>query len=186
VVASLRFGTVASYYVREYYHGGEVQLAAQWYAPGNSFGLRDGEGVDPAKFQRLHAGLGDNGEAHPHDQWPQGRRPRAMPPLGYRIVEAERRGQKIKKKLDIDAVEAATVIYRLYLDGDGTTGPLGVKETTKWLNSHGYRTRRGATFGVGPVHKILSNACYSTGQWPYGVRNSRDGRKHGPSTVIQC
>jgi site-specific DNA recombinase len=67
----------------------------------------------------------------------------ATPPLGYRIVEAERRGQKIKKKLDIDAVEAETVrlTFRLYLDGDGATGPLGVKETTKWLNSHGYRTR---------------------------------------------
>lgn len=110
----------------------------------------------------------------------------ATPPLGYKIVEAERRGQKIKKKLDIDAIEAETVrlIFRLYLDGDGTTGPLGVKETTKWLNSHGYRTRRGATFGVGPIHKILTNACYSSGQWPYGVRSSRDGRKYDPSTVI--
>jgi site-specific DNA recombinase len=110
----------------------------------------------------------------------------ATPPLGYRIVEAERRGQKIKKKLDTDPVEAETIrlIYKLYLDGDGTTGPLGVKETTKWLNSHGYRTRRGATFGVGPVHKILTNTCYATGQWPYGVRNSRDGRKHDPSTII--
>ena len=110
----------------------------------------------------------------------------ATPPLGYRIVEAERRGQKIKKKLDTDAVEAETVrlMFRLYLEGDGKTGPLGVKETTKWLNSHGYRTRRGATFGVGPVHKILTNTCYATGQWPYGVRSSRDGSKHDPSTVI--
>ena len=110
----------------------------------------------------------------------------ATPPLGYKIVEAERRGQKIKKKLDVDSVEAETVrlIFRLYLDGDGITGPLGVKETTKWLNSHGHRTRRGATFGVGPVHKILTNACYATGQWPYGVRNSRDGKQHDPSTVI--
>lgn len=111
----------------------------------------------------------------------------ATPPLGYKIVEAERRGQKIKKKLDIDAVEAETVrlMFKLYLEGDGKTGPLGVKETTKWLNSHGYRTRRGATFGVGPVHKILTNSCYATGQWPYGVRSSRDGRKYDPSTVIQ-
>lgn len=110
----------------------------------------------------------------------------ATPPLGYKIVEAERRGQKIKKKLDIDPVEAETVrlIYKLYLEGDGATGPLGVKETTKWLNSHGYRTRRGSTFGVGPVHKILTNACYASGQWPYGQRNSRDGGKHAPSNVI--
>lgn len=110
----------------------------------------------------------------------------ATPPLGYNIVEAERRGQKIKKKLAIDAVEAETVrlMYRLYLEGDGETGPLGVKETTKWLNSHGYRTRRGSTFGVGPVHKILTNACYASGEWPYGKRNSRDGGQHDPSSVI--
>ena len=111
----------------------------------------------------------------------------ATPPLGYKIVEAEQRGQKIKKKLDIDAVEAETVrlIFRLYLEGDGTTGPLGIKETTKWLNSHGYRTRRGATFGVGPVHKLLTNACYATGNWPYGKRNSHDGGLHDPSTIIE-
>ena len=111
----------------------------------------------------------------------------ATPPLGYKIIEPERRGQKVKKKLDVDPIEAETVrlIFRLYLDGDGKTGPLGVKETTKWLNSHGYRTRRGATFGVGPVHKILTNTCYASGRWPHGVRNSRDGRKRDPSTVIQ-
>ena len=111
----------------------------------------------------------------------------ATPPLGYKIVEAERRGQKIKKKLAIDDVEAETIrlIFRLYLEGDGTTGPLGVKETTKWLNSHGYRTRRGSHFGVGPVHKILTNACYATGLWPYGKRDSRNGGQHDPSTIVE-
>ena len=111
----------------------------------------------------------------------------ATPPLGYRIVEAERRGQKIKKKLDNDPVEAELVrlIFRLYLDGDGSSGPLGLKEVTKWLNSRGHRTRRGATFGVGPVHNILRNSCYATGKWPYGRRNSRTGGKHDPATVIE-
>lgn len=49
----------------------------------------------------------------------------ATPPLGYTIVEAERRGQKIKKKLAIDPVEAETVrlIFRLYLEGDAATEP---------------------------------------------------------------
>lgn len=40
----------------------------------------------------------------------------ASPPLGYTIVEAERRGQKIKKHLAVEPVETETVrlIFRLY------------------------------------------------------------------------
>src|SRR6266436_6008986 len=74
----------------------------------------------------------------------------ATAPLGYRLVEAEKRGTKVKKKLDIDPVEAETVrlIFELYLHGDGKSGALGVKEIVKWLNARGYRTRRGMTFGV--------------------------------------
>jgi site-specific DNA recombinase len=111
----------------------------------------------------------------------------ATPPLGYRIVEAEQRGSKIKKRLDVDPVEAELVrlIFQLYVEGDGKTGPLGVKETTKWLNAQGYRTRRGAAFGVGPVHNILTNRCYATGKWPYGRRNSRTGALHDPNTIIE-
>ena len=111
----------------------------------------------------------------------------STPPLGYRVVEAERRGAKIKKRLEVDPVEAETVrlIYRLYTDGDGTSGPLGVKQTTSWLNRHGYRTRRGAHFGVGPLHRILKNACYATGKWRYGIRNSRTGTLHDPASVVE-
>ena len=80
----------------------------------------------------------------------------ATAPLGYKLVEAEKRGTKIKKKLDVDPVEAETVrlIFKLYLHGDGNSGALGVKEVVKWLNRNGYRTRRGETFGVASVHKI--------------------------------
>ena len=111
----------------------------------------------------------------------------ATPPLGYRIVEAERRGSKIKKKLEVDppGAEIVRLIFKLYTEGDGRTGPLGVKETANWLNRNGYRTRRGALFGVGPVHVILRNRCYATGKWPYGVRNSRTGGRHDPETVVE-
>ena len=110
----------------------------------------------------------------------------SRPPLGYRVVEAERRGSKIKKKLEIDPVEAETVqlIYRLYIEGDGTSGPLGVKDTTKWLNTHGYRTRQGAHFGVGPLHGILTNRTYAYGTYQYGIRNGRTGETHDPDSVI--
>ena len=111
----------------------------------------------------------------------------ATPPLGYKIIEAERRGPKIKKKLDIDPVEAELVrlIFQLYTEGDQRIGALGIKETTKWLNARGYRTRKGATFGIGPVHGILTNKCYSTGKWPYGRRNSKTGTLHDPSTIVE-
>jgi site-specific DNA recombinase len=109
------------------------------------------------------------------------------PPLGYRIVAAERRGSKVKKRLEIDPVEAELVrqIFRLYAEGDGRSGPLGVKETTKWLNEHGCRTRRGSTFGVGPLHRILRSSYYATGKWPYGRRNSRTGGLHDPATIVE-
>jgi len=53
----------------------------------------------------------------------------ATAPLGYRLIEAEKRGTKVKKKLDIDPVEAECVrlIYTLYQYGDGTSGALGVQ-----------------------------------------------------------
>jgi site-specific DNA recombinase len=51
----------------------------------------------------------------------------SLPPIGYRVVAAEQRGANVKKKLEIDPLHADTVrlIYRLALDGDGTSGPLG-------------------------------------------------------------
>jgi hypothetical protein len=72
----------------------------------------------------------------------------SMAPLGYRLVEADTRGTKVKKKLDVDPVEVETVrlIFKLYLHGDDKSGALGVKEVVKWLNARGYRTRRGRAY----------------------------------------
>ena len=109
----------------------------------------------------------------------------SVAPLGYRLVEAEKRGTKIKKVLAIDPVEAETVqlIYKLYLHGDGTSGALGVKEVVKWLNRHGYRTRRGQTFGVGTVHKILTSTTY-IGQCKFNRRSSRTGEQKPDDEII--
>lgn len=99
-------------------------------------------------------------------------------PLGYKTVEVEKRGARVKKKLAIDPVEAETVrlIFRLYREGDGTSGPLGVKNLTSWLNERGYRTRSGARFGVATVHGILTNTIY-VGQWIFNKRDSRTLRQ---------
>jgi site-specific DNA recombinase len=64
----------------------------------------------------------------------------ATAPLGCKVVEAEKRGTKTKKKLEVDPVEAETarLIFKLYLYGEGSSGGLGVKEVVKWLNVSGY------------------------------------------------
>ena len=98
-------------------------------------------------------------------------------PLGYTAVEVEKRGNKSKKKLSIDPVEAETVklIFALYLRGDGVNGPLGLKALVCWLNERGHRTRKGARFGFATVHKILVNTVY-IGQWVFNRTCARDGR----------
>lgn len=60
----------------------------------------------------------------------------SRPPLGYKVVVAERRGDKDRKVLAVDELEAPLVwrIFSLYLDGDGATGPLGIKKIVSWLN----------------------------------------------------
>src|SRR5207237_1831058 len=53
----------------------------------------------------------------------------ALPPIGYRIVAGEQRGHRTKKTLEIDPFQAQTVrlIFRLTLEGDGISGPMGAK-----------------------------------------------------------
>jgi hypothetical protein len=91
--------------------------------------------------------------------------PRAatLPPIGYRIVEAtEQHGHRTKKILEIDPIQAETVrlIFRLAREGDGSSGPMGVKSITKHLNAAGIRTRDGGRWGVGAVHNVLTRTTY--------------------------
>jgi site-specific DNA recombinase len=46
------------------------------------------------------------------------------------------------------------LMFRLFREGDGTSGPMGVKAVACWLNERGYRTRVGARWGIGPLHQI--------------------------------
>lgn len=106
-------------------------------------------------------------------------------PLGYAVEDVEKRGHRTKKRLIIDPVEAETVrlIFKLYLEGDGASGPLGVKEVAKALNARGIRTRLGARFGVGPVHLILTNPLY-VGEWRFNRRHAKTGREKPVAEVI--
>jgi site-specific DNA recombinase len=64
--------------------------------------------------------------------------------------------------LEIDPFRAETVrlIFRLAREGDGSSGPMGVKKITKHLNAAGVRTRDGGRWGIGAVHKVLTRTTY--------------------------
>lgn len=106
-------------------------------------------------------------------------------PLGYKTEAVEKRGDRIKKRLAIDPVEAETIrlIFRLYLYGDGKSGPMGVKAVVNHLNFNGLRTRRGAHFGVGSVHKMLTNSVY-VGEWVFNRLESKTKRQKPVSEQI--
>ena len=87
----------------------------------------------------------------------------ALPPIGYRIVlAAAQRGHRIKKTLEIDPIQAESVrlIYRLAREGNGSSGPMGVKSIAKHLNEAGIRTRDGGSWRVDAVHKVLTRTTY--------------------------
>ena len=88
-------------------------------------------------------------------------------PYGYKVVDAEQRGQKVKKRLAGDPKEAETVreIFRLYQHGAGRLGPLGVKAIAAELNLRGLRNRRGRRFSHKVVHEILTREDYIGQHW---------------------
>lgn len=98
----------------------------------------------------------------------------SRPPLGYRVVEAERRGDKAKKRLEIDPKEAEIVrmIFTLYRVGDGRRGPLGIKAIVNHLNAKGFRQRTGTRFTTKTVHEILRRTTY-VGRYYFNQVNSR-------------
>lgn len=100
----------------------------------------------------------------------------APAPFGYRAVAAEKRGDKIKKKLAIEPKDAETVklVFTLFLEGDGATGPLGVMNIAKWLNARGYRTPTDKAFYTSRIHSILTDETYIGCAW-FNRRNSRTG-----------
>ena len=109
----------------------------------------------------------------------------SQPPFGYGLVEVERRGDKIKKRLAVDPVEAETVrmIFRLYLEGDGSSGPMGVKAVADWLNQRSYFTRRGYRWGLSTLHQALTRTTYK-GIHRFNRRNWSTGEEKPEDEVI--
>ncbi len=113
----------------------------------------------------------------------------ALPPIGYRIVAAEQRGSKTKKKLEIDPLHADTVrlIYRLFLEGDGVKGPMGVKAITCYLNERRIFTRDGGRWGLASIHQILTRTTY-IGEHRFNKRSfkSRERKPESEVAVMAC
>lgn len=87
--------------------------------------------------------------------------------FGYVAEAAEQRGQKVKKRLAINPREAETVrlIFKLFMEGDGVSGPLGVKHIAKWLNARGHRTPDDKPYYTSRVHAILTKETYAGRAW---------------------
>jgi hypothetical protein len=77
--------------------------------------------------------------------------------------------------------DCALTILRLFWEPH--SGALGVKEVIKWLNSRGSRTRKGKTFGVGSIYKILTNTTYM-GEWKFNRMSSRTGKWKADEEVV--
>src|SRR3984957_16950956 len=56
---------------------------------------------------------------------------------------------------------AVRLIFRLAWEGDGTSGPMGVKSIATHLNASGIRTRDGGKWGIDAVHKVLTRTTYA-------------------------
>jgi DNA invertase Pin-like site-specific DNA recombinase len=109
----------------------------------------------------------------------------SRPPFGFRTVEVERRGSRVKKRLEVDPVEAETarLIFKLFTEGNEGSGPLGVKKLVGWLNERGYRTRNGARWGVGPLHAMLTNPVYA-GRMRFNRSEARSRRRKAEAEQI--
>ena len=101
------------------------------------------------------------------------------PPFGFRPIAVSMRGVSVKKKLEISPVESEYVllIYKLYLEGDGKSGPLGIKKITTQLNADGHM-RRGSKWTTGQVHRVLSERIY------IGEREFRKGCDDDESIIV--
>lgn len=110
----------------------------------------------------------------------------AAPPFGYRTYDAEKRGIRTKKKIEVapDEAELVRLMFRLYVFGDGRSGPKGLKSIADYFNTNGYRTRQGRPFRIQFLQKILRNSAYIALHW-FNRRDSRAGRQRPPEEWVR-
>jgi|FEC22Drversion2_1045045.scaffolds.fasta_scaffold00491_39 site-specific DNA recombinase len=108
----------------------------------------------------------------------------SRPPFGYRIVAAEQRGARTKKKIepDPDQVETVRLMFRLARIGSDD-GPLGSRQIADYLNMRGIRTQTGGRWGVGAVHQILTRETY-IGRHRFNVSGKRKGEHKSEDEIV--
>ena len=111
----------------------------------------------------------------------------SRPPIGYKVVESEKRGDRVKKRLEIDPNEAEIVrmIFRLYLHGEGLKGPMGIKSIATYLNERGYQQRTGTKFSAKTVHEILRRSTYA-GRHFFNQFDSKTRKQKHRDEWIEC
>lgn len=109
----------------------------------------------------------------------------SRPPYGYRIVAAEQRGQRTKKKIEPDPllIDNVKLIFRLARTGDGD-GPMGSRHIAGYLNDRGIRTQTGGRWGVGGVHQILTRETY-IGKHRFNVSSWRDNVEKPAEEIVE-
>ena len=107
----------------------------------------------------------------------------ARPPFGYATKITDRRGNRDKKVLVIDANEAPVVrnIFELYLGKDGP--PRGMKAIINKLNGEGL-LRRGRKWSIGSLHDLMTSPTYC-GRHLFNRRNSRTQERRPPSEWVE-
>lgn len=105
-------------------------------------------------------------------------------PFGYKIVAAEQRGARTKKKIAPDPTQTETVrlMFRLARVGD-EDGPMGARQIANYLNVRGVRTQTGGRWGVGAVYQILTRETY-IGRHRFNVSSWRKKEQKPDDEVV--
>jgi len=83
--------------------------------------------------------------------------------------------------------EIVRLVFELYLEGDGKTGPLGDKSTVEYLNGKGYRLRQGGKFNAKFIDEMLRRSAY-VGRHMFNRMDStsRRPKPEGEHIAVAC
>src|SRR5215467_5493562 len=111
----------------------------------------------------------------------------SLPPIAIASLKPPSSTATVRAKtLEIDPIQSETVrlIFRLAREGDGSSGPMGVKSITKHLNEAGIRTRDGGRWGVGAVHRVLTRTTY-IGRHRFNIRFWKTRERKPEAEVVE-